>query len=104
MKDLKTMEKKQYDLKASLHELVEFMNSKEFFAMNETRKKMYTNLKVAIEMHLKCLSILVHENLDSPIVNIPDFSWIGIMMGMFTPPSFNTPKTELKEADFENHE
>lgn len=95
MKTVEELKKEQYDLKARLHEVVEFMNSEDYFTLNETRRKMYTNLKIAIEMHLKCLSIMVHENLDDPVVNIPDFSWIGTMMGMLTP-SFNIPKVEPK--------
>lgn len=95
MKTVEELKKEQYDLKARLHEVVEFMNSEDYFTLNETRRKMYTNLKIAIEMHLRCLSIMVHENLDDPVVNIPDFSWIGTMMGMLTP-SFNIPKVESK--------
>ncbi len=96
MKTVEELKKEQYDLKARLHAVVEFMNSEDYFTLNETRRKMYTNLKTAIEMHLKCLSIMVHENLDDPVVNIPDFSWIGTMMGMLTP-SLNIPKVEPKE-------
>ena len=103
MKTIEELKQEQYDLKAKLHELVEFMNGEEFFSLNESRKKMFYNLKIAIEMHLKCLSVLVYENLDNPVVNIPDFSLIGTMMSMFTP-SFNIPKPELKESDFETKE
>ena len=103
MKNIEELKKEQSKLKERLHEIVELMNSEEYFTLNETRRKMYTNLKVAIEMHLRCLSTMVYENLDNPIVNIPDFSWIGTMMGMFAP-SFNLPKTELKESDLETKE
>lgn len=103
MKDLELLKKEQYDLKAKLHELIEFMNGEEFFTLNESRRKMYNNLKISLEMHLKCLSTMTYENLDNSIVNIPDFTWIGTMMGMFVP-SFNIPKVDLKESDFETNQ
>ena len=99
MKTIEELKQEQYDVKAKLHEIIEFMNSEEYFSLNEARKKMYTNLKIAVEMYLKCLSTMVHEDLDNHVVNIPDFTWVGAMMGMLTP-SFNLPKTELKESDF----
>lgn len=111
MKTIEELKQEQFDVKARLHELVEFMNGEEYFSLNETRRKMYNNLKVGIEMHLKCLSIMVHEDLDNPVTIVPDFGWIGLMLGTFMGSSFNVPsfKSELKESDFEtskeeNHE
>lgn len=100
MKTIEELKQEQYDLKAKLHEVIEFTNNEEYFTLNETERKMYNNLKIAVEMHLRCLSVMVHEDLNSPVVNIPDFSLIGTMMGMFSP-SFNFPKAQLKESDFE---
>ena len=106
MKTVEELKEEQYDLKAKLHELVEFINSEEYFTLNDARKKMYNNLKIGIEMHLKCLSIMVHEDLDNPVTIVPDFGWIGLMLGTFMGPSFNVSsfKTELKESDFEAKE
>ena len=106
MKTIEELKQEQYDLKAKLHEVIEFMNGEEYFTLNDTRKKMYNNLKVGIEMHLKCLSIMVHEDLDSPVASVPDFGWLGLVMGTFMAPSFNMPpmKSELKESDFESKE
>ena len=106
MKTEEELKEEQYDLKAMLHELVEFINSEEYFTLNDARKKMYNYLKIGIEMHLKCLSIMVHEDLDNPVTIVPDFGWIGLMLGTFMGPSFNVPsfKTELKESDFEAKE
>lgn len=106
MKTVEELKQEQYLLRARLHELIEFMNGKEYFILNEARKKMYNNLKISVEMHLKCLSIIVHEDLDSPATMVPDFGWLGLMMGIFMAPSFNMPpmKTELKESDFEARE
>jgi hypothetical protein len=103
MKSIEELKEEQYDLKAKLHEIVEFMNSEEYFTLNESRKKMYNNLKVGIEMHLKCLSIMIYEDLDSPVTTVPDFGWLGLMMGTFMSSSFNMPtmSPELKESDFE---
>ena len=103
MKKTEELKQDQYLLKARLHELVEFMNSTEFFTLNESRKKMYNNLKIAIEIHLRCLSTMVYENLDNPVVSIPDFSLIGTMLGMFTP-SYNLPKIEQEKSNFETKE
>ena len=106
MKTIEELKKEQYDLKATLHDLVEFMSGEEYFTLNEVERKMYNNLKIGIEMHLKCLSILVYEDLDNPTTLIPDFGWIGLMIGTFMTPSINMPyvKTELKETDFETQE
>ena len=106
MKTIEELKQEQYDAKAKLHELVEFINSEEYFTLNDARKKMYNNLKIGIEMHLKCLSIMVHEDLDNPVTIVPDFGWIGLMLGTFMGPSFNVPsfKSELKESDFEAKE
>jgi hypothetical protein len=106
MKTREELKKEQYELKSKLHEVVEFMNGEKYFTLNETKKKMYNNLKVGIELHLKCLSIMIHEDLDNPATVIPDFGWLGLMMGTFMAPSFNMPsmKTELKESDFETKE
>jgi hypothetical protein len=106
MKTIEELKQEQYGLKAKLHEVIEFMNSEEYFILNDTKKKMYNNLKVGIEMHLKCLSIMVHEDLDSPVASVPDFGWLGLMMGTFMAPSFNMSpmKSELKTSDFEDKE
>ena len=96
MKTIEELKQEQYDLKAKLHELVEFMNNEEYFTLNDARKKMYNNLKVGIEMHLKCLSIMVHEDLDNPVTIVPDFGWIGLMLGTFMGPSFSIPPMNSK--------
>jgi len=103
MKSVEDLRQEHCILRARLHELVEFVNGTEYFTLNETRRKVYTNLKIATELHLRCLSILIYEDLDVPAINIPDFSWIGTITGLFAP-SFNLPKTELKESDFEYRE
>ena len=101
MKTVEELKQEQYDLKARLHQMVEYMNSDGFFTLNNSERKMLTNQKIAMEMYLKCLSIRLYENLDNPFVCIPDFSWIGIAMGLTAPPSFNT---NLKEEDFETND
>lgn len=103
MKTIEELKNEQSELKTKLHEVVEFMNSEEYFILNEAKKKMYNNLRIGVEIHLKCLSIMLYEDLDSPATMVPDFGWLGLMIGAFTAPTFNIPpmKTELKESDFE---
>lgn len=73
----------QVELKEKLAKLVDFMNSEKFFELGLNQRKMLVNQKVAMEMYLKCLSIRMYEDLDSPTVQVPDFSLLLMTTWMF---------------------
>ena len=75
MKSIEELKEEQYDLKAKLHEMVEFVNSKDYFMLSG-EERLIINLQIAgMELCLSCLTQRIYGNL-----------------------------SDLEESDFESHE
>lgn len=104
MESLEQLKKEQYDAKAKLHELVELINSEEFFSLSPKEKGLVSQQRTGIEMYLNALT--------NRIYNKNEFSfdasamWPLLMSSMFTSSfgsssSLDSLKKKLDESDFE---
>ena len=70
--------------------LIDYINSEEFHKLSDNQQKLLNNQKVIIEAYLKTLSTRLYDDVDN--ITIVDYSWLGLMMGVFTSkPLFNVP-------------
>lgn len=86
MEDLK---KEHAELKSKLINLVDYMNSAEYYQLSDNRKKILYNKKICLEMYLKVLNMQVYEDIDS--IFVPDLGAISMLGSMFS----NTFTTSL---------
>ena len=75
MKSIEELKEEQYDLKAKLHEMIEFINSQDYFTLS-TEERLVINIQMAgMELYLSCLTQRIYGDL-----------------------------CEVEETNFENHE
>lgn len=108
MKTIEELKKEQYDAKAKLHELVELINSDEFYGLSQSRKNIIGQRRVALEMYLNSLTKEIYDSEDSTF-DMSSAIWPMLMSGIFSSSSsFGSTsgtcklKEELSEKDFED--
>jgi hypothetical protein len=107
MKSIDELKQEQYDLKAKLHEVIELINSEEFYSITPREKTLITQQRAGMELYLNSLTKRIYGN-DEPFCS-NDTLWLSLLMGMFSTP-FSTSsstgylKDQLKESDFESNE
>lgn len=82
MKDLEKLKKEQADLKEKLVKLIDFINSEEYFTLDETEKSLLMSQRVGMEVYLNSLTQRIYgvRKLD------PCGSMLPLMlMSMFSP-------------------
>lgn len=92
MKDLEKLKKEQADLKEKLVRLIEFINSEEYFTLDETEKSLLMSQRVGMEIYLNSLTQRIYgvRKLD------PCGSMLPLMlMSMFNPFSPSTLTDQL---------
>lgn len=103
MKDLETLKKEQYDLKAKLHEIVELVNSEEYYDFDPREKSLISQQRVGMEMYLNSLTKRIYGK-DEP-VGAMDTMWLPLLFSMVSSPwsssAPSSPKYELNKEDFE---
>ena len=60
MKTIEELKNEQYDLKAKLHEIIEFMNGKEYFSLSDTEKCLAHQCKFGVELYLDALTSMIY--------------------------------------------
>lgn len=84
----KTLEKEHSQLKERLAELVDFINSEEFYKQNEVEKQLLTTQRSGMEMYLNALSLrLWGKNECNPSMS----SMLPLLMSTMLMPSFSSP-------------
>jgi len=101
MKSIDELKQEQYDLKAKLHEVIELVNSEEFYSLTPREKTLITQQRAGMEMYLNSLTKRVYGS-DEPFGNM-DTMWLSLLMGMISTP-WATPTSNLSEKDFEKKE
>lgn len=107
MKTIEELKKEQYDAKAKLHELVELINSDEFYGLTQSRKNIIGQRRVALEMYLNSLTKEIYDS-EGSTFDMSSAIWPMLMSSIFTSSSLgNTSDTsklkeELSEKDFED--
>ena len=108
MKTIEKLKKEQYDAKAKLHELVELINSDEFYGLSQSRKNIIGQRRIALEMYLNSLTKEIYDS-EGSTFDMSSAIWPMLMSGIFTSSSsFGSTsgacklKEELSEKDFED--
>jgi hypothetical protein len=109
MKNIEELKKEQSELKEKLHEIVELVNSEEYFKLPDGEKGLINQQRVGMELYLSCLTKRIYGNSSSP--DTSNLIWLSMLYGMFnTSSGFGSPssteylKDQLKESDFETKE
>lgn len=107
MKTIEELKKEQYDTKAKLHELVELINSDEFYDLSQSRKNIIGQRRIALEMYLNSLTKEIYDS-EGSTFDMNSTIWPMLLSSIFTSSSFGSIsdthklKEELSEKDFED--
>ena len=106
MESLEQLKKEQYDAKTKLHELLETINSEEYYTLTPSERNLINQRRMALEMYVNALSRSVYDR-DSYSFDASGALWPLLMSGVFSnmntmPSSVDTLKKALDEKDFED--
>ena len=90
MEDLEKLKKEQDELKERLVKLIAFINSEEYFALDETEKSLLMSQRVGMEVYLNSLTQRIYgaRKIDTSSSMLP-----LILMSMFNP--FSSPSSSV---------
>jgi len=108
MRTIEELKQEQYDAKAKLHELVELINSDEFYGLSQSRKNIIGQRRMALEVYLNSLTKEIYDS-EGSTFDMSSAVWPMLMSGIFSSSSsFGStsgaykPKEALSEKDFED--
>lgn len=109
MKTIEELKIEQSELKAKLHEVVEYINSEEYFKLPDGERGLINQQRVGMELYLSCLTKRIYGDPSSPDAH--NMIWLSMLWGMFnTPSTLGKPDSKdylndiLKESDFKTKE
>ena len=110
MKTIEELKNEQYEAKAKLHELVEFINSEEYYSLTQSEKNIIGQRRIALEMYLNSLTKGIYDREGStfdtsstlwPLLMSSLFSGLG---GLGSSSAVSDLKKQLEEDDFKTGE
>lgn len=63
MKTVEELKQEQYDLKAKLHEMIEFLNSKDYFSLSTEERTIVSIQRTGMELYLSCLTQRIYGDM-----------------------------------------
>ena len=105
MKTIEELKQEQYDAKAKLHELIEFINTEEYYTLSQSEKNIIGQRRIALEMYVNSLTKNIYDK-EGSTYDISNAMWPLMMSSMFTGSSFGSSssidslKKQLEEEDF----
>ena len=105
MKTIEELKKEQYDAKAKLHEMVEFINSGEYYSLSQSEKSIIGQRRIALEMYVNSLTRNIYDK-DGSSYDASSAIFPLLMSSIFTSSSFGSSsnldslKNQLEEDDF----
>lgn len=81
MKSIKELKEEQYDLKAKLHEIIELINSEQYYELSDSEKGLINQQRVGMELYLSCLTKRIYGTSNTDTSNL---LWLTMLYGMFT--------------------
>lgn len=107
MKTLEELKNEQYDAKAKLHEIIDTMNSVEFYTLSQSEKNIIGQRRIALEMYLNSLTKSIYDK-EGAVFDASSAIWPMLMSSMFSFPVSGSihskPEEKLTEEDFEKKE
>ena len=107
MKTIEELKKEQYEAKTKLHELVELINSDEFYGLSQSMKNIIGQRRIALEMYLNSLTKEIYDS-EGSTFDMSSAMWPMLMSNIFTNSSAfggtseaHKLKEELSEKDFD---
>ena len=104
MKTIEELKQEQCDAKAKLHELVELINSEEYYSLSQSEKNNIGQRRMALEMYVNSLTKSIYDK-EGSTFDVSSAMWPLLMSSMFSSSSFGSSsaldslKTQLKEDD-----
>ena len=83
----------QKELKEKFVKLVEFINSEEYYKLSDNNRLLLKNQKIAMELYLNVLNMMVFEDVDN--ITVPDYGMLQGMASVFCH-TWNTPTNSAK--------
>jgi len=101
MKDLEKLKKEQAELKERLVEVIDLINSEEYFTLDETEKSLIMSQRVGMEVHLNSLTQRIYgtRKLDVSNSMLP-----LVLMSMFNPFSPSPSSVDLLKEQLEKEQ
>lgn len=98
MKDLEKLKKEQVDLKERLVEVIDMINSEEYFTLDETEKSLIMSQRVGMEVYLNSLTQRIYgaRKIDTSSSMLP-----LILMSMFNPFSPSSSSVDVLKEQLE---
>jgi hypothetical protein len=89
MKTVEELKKEQCDAKAKLYELMEFINSEEYYTLTPSEKNIIGQRRMALEMYLNSLSKNIYDK-EGSAFDLSGAMWPLMMSSMFSSSSFGS--------------
>ena len=95
MKSIKELKQEQYDLKAKLHEVIEFMNGEHYFALSPREKGLLGQQRMGMEIYLNALTNRIYGE-DNYSFDMSS-AVLPLMAGLFSSPIWGSPVKDIEE-------
>lgn len=109
MKDIESLKKEQAEAKEKLVELVDFVNSEEFYTLTPVEKGLISQQRTGLEMYVSSLTKQLYAQKDA--IDTSNILWLSMLYGMMnTTSGFSSSssaenlKKQLEEDDFKTKE
>lgn len=105
MKTIEELKKEQAETKSKLVDVIEVINSEEYYTLTPSEKGLIAQQRVGLEIYLGSLTKQLYDK-DGCLFDASNAMWPLLMSSMFTnplstPSSTDTLKNDLSEKDFE---
>lgn len=95
MKTIEELKQEQYDLKAKLHEMTEFINSEHYFALSPREKGLLGQQRMGMEIYLNALTNRIYGE-DNYSFDMSS-AVLPLMAGLFSSPTWENPVKDIEE-------
>lgn len=96
MKTIEELKQEQHDAKAKLHEVIEFINSEEYFTLSPREKGLVGQQRAGMEVYLNALTNRIYCN-DAFSFDTSSAMWSMLLGSMFSGSSWGIASPKVTE-------